>query len=160
MKNQNEWLKITWKWKFEIQDTITWKIRVIEKFNLIPTVWLTAFAAQISGDNTTDIGDNLFIAVWDDPTSPAIWDTILWNETTRKAVWSTSFASWTASIAVFFAATEATWTHREFWLFGDWNSSTASWTVDTGILFSHVWPLSVAISAVETLTITFSISFS
>lgn len=157
MKNQ-DWLKIVWKWKFNIKDTITWKERVIEKFNLIPTVWKTAFAAQMSWDNTTNIWDNLYIAIWDDATAPVIWDTILWNETTRKAAWSTNFSAWTANIAVFFAAAEATWTHREFGLFGDWNASTASWTVDTGILFSHVW-VNVAVSATETLTITFSISF-
>lgn len=153
-----EWLKIIWKWRFEIEDTITWKKRVIEKYNLIPTVGKTAFAAQMSWDNTTDIWDNLFIALWSDATSPAIWDTTLWTETTRKAVWSTSFSWWTASIAVFFAATEATWTHKEFGLFWDWNTSTASGTVDTGILFSHV-AVNVSIGSTETLTITFDISF-
>lgn len=156
--NNCDWLKIVWKWKFQIKDTITWKEREIEQYNLIPSVWKEAFAAQMSGDNTTNIGDNLYIAVWDDATAPAIGDTTLWNETARKAVWSTSFSAWTASIAVFFAAWEATWTHREFGLFGDWNTTTASGTVDTGILFSHV-AVNVSVSATETLTITFSISF-
>ncbi len=157
MKTQ-DWLKIVWKWNFKIKDTITWKERVIEKFNLIPAVWKEAFAAQMSWDNTTDIWDNLFIAVWDDATAPASWDTTLWNETTRKAAWSTSFSAWTASIVVFFAAWEATGTHREFWLFGDGNTTTASWSADSGILFSHVG-VSVSVSAVETITISFSISF-
>jgi len=156
--NKNDWLKIIWKWKFKIKDSITWKERVIEQFNLIPAVWKEAFAAQMAWDNTANIWDNLYIAVWDDATAPASWDVALWNETARKAAWSTSFSAWTASIAVFFAAWEATWTHREFWLFWDWNTTIASWTVDTWILFSHVW-VNVSVSAVETITITFSISF-
>lgn len=154
----NEWLKITWKWKFEIKDIITWKIRIIEKFNLIPSVWKQAFAIQLAWDNTTQIWDNLFIAVWDDATAPAIWDTTLWNETTRKAVWSTNASWWVSNIAVFFAAWEATWTHREFWLFWDWNTSTASGSADTWILFSHI-AVNVSVSASETLTATFQITF-
>jgi len=153
-------LTIKGKWKFEVRDAKTGKLkRTIEKENLIPTVGLEAFAAQMAGDNSTDIGDNLYIAVGDDNTAPALGDTTLGNETTRKAVGSTSFSGGVASIAVFFAAGEATDTHEEFGLFGNGNAATASGTVDTGILFSHV-SSTVTVSATETLTITFTITFS
>lgn len=127
--------------------------------NLIPTVGLTAFAAQMSGDNTTDIGDNLYIAVGSNATAPAAGNTQLGTETARKAAGSTSFSGAVASIAVFFAATEATGTHREFGLFGNGNAATASGTTNSGILFSHV-AANVSISATETLTITFQLTFS
>lgn len=146
-------------WKFEIRDAKTGKLkRTIEKENLVPTVGLTAHAAQRSGDNTTNIGDNQFIAVGDDATAPALGDTTLGNETTRKAVGSTSFAGAVASIAVFFAAGEATGTHKEFGLFGDGNTTTASAAADSGILYSHVGT-SVSVSATETLTVTFQTTY-
>lgn len=127
--------------------------------NLIPTVGLTAFAAQMSGDNTTDVGDNLYIAVGSDATDPAIGDTTLGTEVARKAAGSTSFSGAVASIAVFFAATEATGTHREFGLFGNGNAATASGAADSGVLFSHV-AANVTVAATETLTITFQLTFS
>ena len=126
--------------------------------NLIPTVGLTAFAAQMSGDNTTNIGDNLYIAVGSNVTAPLAGDTQLGTETTRKAAGSTSFSAGIASIAVFFAATEATGTHREFGLFGDGNAATASGAANSGILFSHV-AANVAVAATETLTLTFELTF-
>ena len=134
-------------------------LREYDYYNLVPTVGLTAFAAQMSGDNTADIGDNLYVGVGDDATAPAAGDTTLGNETARKLVGSTSFAGPVASIAVFFAATEATGTHREFGLFGNGNTTTASASADSGILFSHVG-VNVAVSATETLTITFELTFS
>lgn len=146
------------KWTFDIQDTITGKTRKIEEYNLIPTVAKEAFAAQMSNGNTTNIGDNLYVAIGSDPTAPASWDTTLGTEVTRKAASSTSFLVSVASVATFFAAWEATGTHREFWLFWNWNTSTASATPDTGILFSHV-SANVSVSSVETLTTTFQISF-
>ena len=52
------------RWTFEIHDAKTGKLkRVIKKDNLIPTVGKTAHAAQMVGGNSTDIGDNLFIAL-------------------------------------------------------------------------------------------------
>ena len=158
-KQVSEGLRIIGKWKFEIRDEKTGELkRTIEKHNLIPTVGLTAFAAQISGDNTTNIGDNLYVAVGDDVTPPAIGDTILGNETARKAAGSTSFAGAVGSIAVFFAAGEATGTHKEFGLFGDGNAAVAGAGADSGVLFSHV-AVNVAVAAIETLTVTFTITF-
>lgn len=153
-------MKIYGNWKFEIRDAKTRELkRTITKKNLIPTVGLTAFAAQMSNQNSTDIGDNLFIAVGSNAAAPALGDTQLGTETARKAAGSKSFAGAVASIAAFFAATEATGTHREFGLFGDGNAATASAAADSGILYSHV-AVNISVSITETLTITFTITFS
>lgn len=152
-------LKITGKWRFEIRDKDTGELkRVIEKSNIVPNVGLAAFASQMSNQNTRQIGDNLYVALGDDTTPPAAGDTVLGNETTRKAIGSAAFTGGVASIAVFFATTEATGTHREFGLFGDGNTTQATASADTGILFSHV-AANVTVSATETLTITFEMTF-
>lgn len=156
-KNENIWM--VWKWTFDIVDTITGEKTTIEKYNLIPTVAKTAFAAQMAGTNSTNIGDNLYIAVGSDATAPDAADTVLGTEVARKIAGSAAFSGVTATVAVFFAAWEATGTHREFWLFGNGNASTASGTVDTGILFSHV-SANVTITASQTLTCTFELTFS
>lgn len=157
--NKQDWLTLSWLWTFKIKNESTWVVRKITQKNLIPTVWREAFAAQMSGDNITDIWDNLFIAVGSNAAAPVLWDTQLWTETTRKTVSSTSFAWAIASIAVFFASGEATGNHQEFGLFGDWNADTASGSINTWILFSHV-SASVNVSAAESLTITFELTFS
>lgn len=156
--NNEECIKIKGLWTFEITDTITGKKRIIKKENLIPTVGKEAIAAQMSGQNTTDVGDNLFIAVGSNATAPNVSDTQLGTETARKAAGSAAFLSNVASIAVFFAAGEATGTHREFGLFGNGNAATASATVNSGILYSHV-SVNVSVAASETITITFEMTF-
>lgn len=153
-----QWVWMIWEWNFTIKDIISWKERKVHEFNLIPTVAKTAFAAQISWDNTTDIWDNLYIALGSNTTTPTSWDTQLWTETTRKIVSSTTFSGAIWYISIFFAVWEATGTHREFWLFWNWNASTASATVNTGILFSHV-AANISIASTETLTCSFQISF-
>lgn len=65
------------KWLFEIKNTQTGEVRTVEKYNLIPTVAKAAFAAQMSGDNTTNIGDNLYIGLGSNTTTPAAGDTTL-----------------------------------------------------------------------------------
>jgi len=153
-------LQMYGKWTFDVRDAETGELkRRITKKNLIPTVAKTAFAAQMSGQNSTQIGDNLYVAVGDDATAPVVGDTVLGNETARKLAGSAAFAGAVATIAGFFAATEATGTHREFGLFGDGNAAVASGSVDTGILFSHV-AANVTVSATETLTVTWEITFS
>lgn len=102
------------KWLFEITNTVTGEKRSQEAYNLIPTVAKAAFAAQMCGDNTTNIGDNLYVALGSNTTTPAAGDTQLGTETTRKIQSSTSSSGAAASIATFFAAGEATGTHREF----------------------------------------------
>lgn len=151
-------IKGMWSWK--IHDAITGELKREGSMpNLVPTVGKTALAAQISNQNTTNVGDNLFVALGSNTTPPAAGDTQLGTETTRKAVGSTAFLFGTASIAVFFAAGQATGTHREFGLFGDGNTTTASIAANSGILYSHV-AVNVTVSATETLTITFDITFS
>lgn len=98
-------------------DIVTGEKRQIKKDNLIPTVAKTAFAAQMSGDNVTDIGDNLYVALGSSVVAVAAGDTQLGEEVVRKVASSTSFSGAICSIATFFAAGEATGTHREFGLF-------------------------------------------
>ena len=156
----NDTIKIKGKWKFEIRDAKSGVLKdVIEKENLIPTVGKTAFAAQICGLATKDIGDNLYVAVGNNATAADVSDTTLGTETTRKLVGSTSFLAGVASIACFFAAGEATGTHKEFGLFGDGNTTTCSAAADSGIIYSHVGGLTITIGETETLTTTFSITF-
>lgn len=155
--NQN--IGMIGEWFFSVRDTITWHERTYHEYNLIPTVAKTAFAAQMAWDNTTDIGDNLYIALGSNTTAPAAWDTQLGTEVVRKAQSSTTFSGAVAYVTAFFAAWEATGTHREFGLFGNGNTTTASATVNTGILYSHV-AANITVSATETLTCTFQITFS
>ena len=134
--------------------------RTYDYDNLIPTVGLAAIAAQFGKTTITkDIGDNLYIAVGSDATAPDAGDTILGPEVARKINGSRSAAGVVASIAVFFAATEATGTHREFGLFGDGDTTTASAAADSGILYSHV-AANTTVSPTETLTITFELTIS
>lgn len=156
---ENDWgIKITWEWTFTITDK-DWKVRKIRKKNLIPSVWKQAFAQQIAWDNTTQIGDNLYIALWTSTTAPNVWDTILGTETQRKAAWDTYASWWQAVISVLFWASEVSGTYKEFWLFWDWDSSTASASANTWILFSHV-SADVTVWALETLLVEFNITFS
>lgn len=150
---------MVWEWNFTVKDIVTGMERYYHEYNLIPTVAKTAFAAQMAGDNTTDIGDNLYIALGSNTTAPAAWDTQLWTETVRKAQSSTTFSWAVVYVTAFFAAWEATGTHREFGLFWNGNTTTASATANSGILFSHV-SANITVSATETLTATFQITFS
>lgn len=154
-----DWIKMLGEWNIKVKDIYTGEEKEYHYFNLIPTVAKTAFAAQLSWDNVTDIGDNLYIALGSNTTTPAAGDTQLWTETARKAASSTTFSGAVWYVSAFFAAWEVTWTHREFWLFGDGNASTCSATVNSWILFSHV-SANVTVSATETLTCTFQITFS
>jgi len=157
---EQQGIKLKGHYHVEIHDAKTGKLkRTYDYCNLIPTVGLTAFAAQMSGDNTTDVGDNLYIAVGSSTTAPALGDTQLGTEVTRKIVGSTAFSGAVATNAVFFAATEATGTHREFGMFGDGNATTASAAANSGILYSHV-AANVTVAATETLTISFQLTFS
>lgn len=158
MDKINDWLSMLGQWDFTIRDIFTWKERKYHEYNLIPTIAKTAFASQMSWDNTKDIGDNLYIALGSNATAPVAADTILWTEVTRKAASSTTFSWAVGYVSTFFAAWEATGTHREFGLFWDWNATTCSGTADTGILFSHV-AANITVGATETLTAQFSISF-
>lgn len=152
-------LTLKWEWRFTVTDTVTGKVDKYHEYNLIPTVGKTAFASQISGVNTTDIGDNLYIALGSNTTAPAITDTQLGTETVRKIKQSSTFSGAVGYVTTFFAVWEATGTHREFGLFGNWNATTASATVNTGILYSHV-ATNITVSSLQTLSCEFQISFS
>lgn len=159
MSNISSSLTITGEWRFTVRDTVTWKERKYHEYNLIPTIGKTAFAAQMCGDNTTDIGDNLYIALGSNTTAPAISDTQLGTEVVRKIQQSTTFSGAVAYITTFFAAWEATGTHREFGLFGNGNATTASASANSWILYSHV-ATNITVSATETLSCEFQITFS
>jgi len=157
--NKQQSLNLCGHYHVEIHDSNTGKLkRTYDYKNLIPTTGLTAFAAQMSGDNSTDIGDNLYIAVGSGTTAPALGDSTLQTEVARKLAGSTSFSGAVANVVVFFAATEATGTHREFGLFGNGNTATASAAADSGTLFSRV-AANVTVSASETITISFQLTF-
>lgn len=152
-------LKVEGVWRWEVRSAITGRLMSSgEKRNLVPNIALDALAAQMAGDNINNIGDNLYAAVGDDNTPPAAADTILGNETARKGAGSTAYGGGVASIATFFAAGEATGTHREFGLFGDGLNLTANGGADTGVLFSHIG-VNVSVAALETLTLTFEMTF-
>jgi len=131
--------------------------RIVEK-NLVPDIAHQTIAAQFGNTAiSTDIGDNLYVALGSDGTAPNAADTTLGTEVTRKAVSDRNSASKVANISTFFATGEATGTHLEVGLFGDGNVTTASGTVDTGILYSHS-NISVTISAAQTLTVSYNLT--
>lgn len=150
--------KMVGVWNVKIENIETGEVREKTYYNLIPLVGRTAWAAQMASLNTKNIGDNRYIACGSNATPPSSSDTQLGTETTRKAVASDAFTNNVASIAVFFAAGEATGTHREYGLFGDGNTTACSATANSGIIYSHVAANDV-VGAVETLTLTFSISY-
>ena len=51
------------EWYFSVRDTKTGNIRTHHEYNIIPTVAKTAFASQIAGDNTQQIGTSLYVAL-------------------------------------------------------------------------------------------------
>lgn len=153
-------VKLVGHWGWQVRNEKGEVIREGDAFNIVPDVGLAAIADQFGLTTLTrDIGDNLYIAVGDDATTVAASDTTLTNETARKAQGSRSSASGVASVVTFFAAGEATGTHREFGLFGDGGTTQATSSADTGILYSHV-NVNVSVGATETLTVTFELTFS
>lgn len=125
--------------------------------NLIPTVGRTAMAAQ-HADNYTNAMKVTYLAVGSSTTAPANGDTTLGTETARKILGSNTSAANESSVAVFFAAGEATGTHREFGAFGDGSATTASGSADSGIMYSHT-AANVIVGASETLTLTYKTTF-
>lgn len=160
-KQENERGKLKGIWAFEVRDDKTGRlVERVEKENIVPDVALATFAAQIGSPSITkDIGDNLYIALGDDNTTPVAGDTTLGNETYRKAVSDRNSASAVATIAVFYASGEATGTHEEVGLFGDGNTTSATGSADTGILYSHTL-LNVTVAASQNLTVTYTLTFS
>lgn len=145
-------------WTFEVHDAQgNLKQKVIQR-NLIPNVAKAAFAKQMAGTNSQQIGQNLYIALGTSATAPAAGDTQLGVETVRKIVGLPLDSGATATLKAFFNQTEATGTYREFGLFGNGGSSVASATINTGVLFSHL-STNVSVGATETLTVTVTYTF-
>lgn len=156
--SKKEGLSLYGVWTFEVRENGKLIDKQVKK-NLVPTVGLAAIAAQFGNTAiTTDIGDNLYVALGDDNTAPNAADTTLGNEVTRKAVSDRNSTSATANISTFFATGEATGTHLEVGLFGDGDTTTASATPDSGILYSHT-NINVTITAAQTLTVSYNLTF-
>jgi len=154
--NQN--FRMIGKWKAIVKKAATGELVSEQEYeNLAPTVGRTALAIQMAGTNTQEVQIK-HIAVGSSVTAPTNADTQLGTETARKAVGSATNTNNIASIAAFFAAGEATGTHREFGAFGDGNTTASSLTANTGILYSHV-AANTVVAADETLTLTYSVTF-
>ena len=145
-------------WNFVFQDTRNGNTRSETLYNKVPNVFLNASAQQITGENTYNIGQNLYIALGSNSTSPTSGDTALLTETIRKASSDTSVSGSVAYITVFFASGEATGTHSEFGLFGSGAATLATASTNSGILYSRTVG-SISVASYETLTITVEITF-
>lgn len=145
-------------WTFEVHDANGNLKQKVTQRNLIPNVAKAAFAKQMAGTNSQQIGQNLYIALGTSSIAPSSSDTILATEVVRKIVGLPLDSGATATLKAFFNQTEATGTFREFGLFGNGGASVASATVNTGVLFSHV-PTNVSVGATETLTVTITYTF-
>lgn len=152
-------LKMYGVWHAVVRDSITGKIVSEHEYkNLVPTVGRSALAKQMTGNETYDV-DVTYFAVGSGTNAPSNSDTTLQTEVARKAVTSSTNNNNEASIATFFAATEATGTHRELGAFGDGDATQASASADSGILYSRA-ATNITVGATETLTLTYKITFS
>lgn len=145
-------------WTFEVHDANGNLKQKVTQRNLIPSVAKAAFAKQMAGTNTQQIGQNLYIALGTNSTTPAVGDTTLGTEVLRKIVGLPLDSGATATLKAFFNQTEATGTYREFGLFGNGASAVASVTANTGVMFSKL-PTNVAVGPTETLTVTITYTF-
>jgi len=127
-------------------------------YNLTPDIMLQALAAQTAGTNTTNLGDNLYIALGTGNTAPSASDTVLDTETVRKAASDQVQTTTTGKITVFFNSSEVSGSYAEVGLFSNGLTSTASATTDTGILNSRVLE-AITLGAGENLTVTFNITY-
>lgn len=157
-KNLSQKIGIVGVWTFIFSDDQGNVLRTLEKKNLTPDVMLQALAAQTAGTNTTELGDNLYIALGTGTTTPNASDTTLQTETVRKAKSDNTRTSSTAKITTFFNSSEVSGTYEEIGLFSNGNTSTASGTVNTGILNSRVLE-NIVLGAGENLTVTFNLTY-
>lgn len=143
-------------WNFEIRDALTGELkRTYTEHNLVPNVFHTAMAAQIAGQNTQNIGQNLYIALGSSSETPTVSDTQLNTEVIRKLANTNNSSGPVANIRAFFNQTEAVGIFRVFGLFMNGGSTVASATPNSGILSSKVATL-ISVAASETLTVTVS----
>ena len=147
-----------WEWKFDVHNPDGSLASSTVQKNLIPTVAKAAQALQITGLNTQNIGQNIYIALGTSITAPTTSDTQLGAEVIRKLVTVKSTSTNVASIVCFFSQTEATGTWREFGMFQNGGSTVASGSANTGIMFSKV-PTNITVLALQTLTVTVTYTF-
>ena len=158
-KNIQQLIGVKGIWTAEVREADGTLVSKQQFENLIPTVGLTALAAQISGTASKDVGDDLYLAVGTNATAPAAGDTQLGTEIARSVDDSATFSGAVAYVAAFFAAGEATGTLREFGLFGDGNATDATAAANSGILYSHS-AANVTVTALQTLSLSVEITFS
>lgn len=127
-------------------------------YNLTPDIMLQALAAQTAGTNTTNLGDNLYIALGTGTTAPSASDTTLETETVRKAASDQAVTSTTGKITVFFNSSEVSGSYAEIALFSSGLALTASVTSNTGVLNSRVLE-AIVLGAGENLTATFNMTY-
>ena len=159
-----KWLKTEYTkpkgvWTFIVSDQSGQLVRAWQKDNLTPDIMLQALAAQTAGSNTTNLGDNVYIALGTDNTAPVAADETLGTETVRKAATDQVRVDETGKVTVFFTSAEVSGTYEEVGLFSSGLALTASGTADTGVLNSRVTE-TIILGAGENLTCTFNITYS
>lgn len=158
-KQIHESVKQDGVWHFCISNDNGEVVREWEKHNMTPDIMLQALAAQIAGTKTTNLGDNLYIALGTGTTAVAAGDTTLDTETVRKAASDNVRVSTTGKVTVFFTSAEVSGTYNEVGLFSNGLALTASGSADTGVLNSRLVE-TITLSSGENLTCTFNITSS
>lgn len=133
-----------------------------EYWNLVPTVARQAMAAQIAGTNSQEM-QGISIELGTGTTAPANGDTAMETPTHRKALGSAAIASNVATLSAYFSSSDlgGAYTFKEVGLIGDGSATAAQPTTvgGTGILYSRS-AINVSVSAVEAITIEYTITFS
>jgi len=145
-------------WSFVYTDDYGNFLRSNEVYNLTPDVMLQALAAQTAGTNTTNLGDNLYIALGTGTTAPVAGNTQLGTETVRKAASDQAQTSTTGKITVFFNSSEVSGTYDEVGLFSNGLALTASASANTGVLNSRVLE-NIVLGAGENVTVQFNLTY-
>ena len=135
-----------------LENVNTGEIRTVKKKNLIPTVGRAFIASRLAQVGTPQDIRITHSAVGSGTNAAANGDTQLQNETFRKAIASASSSNEVAYFTAFYTAAEAVGTINEIGVF-----MNGTGTANSGTLFSRA-TLSVTKSAVETLTIDYTIT--
>lgn len=135
--------------------------KVYDYYNLVPTIGRQAMADQIAGTNSQEM-QGISIELGTGTTAPTNGDTAMETATHRKALGSAAIASNVATLSAYFSSTDlgGAYTFREVGLIGDGSATAAQAAVvgGTGILYSRS-AINVSVTAVESLTIEYTIQF-